>query len=263
MSSDVVALFDRLASSYDSVLPFFASFGRLTADRLPAPAPGDRLLDVGAGRGAVAFAARSRGYTVTATDAAPAMVALLRPELDAHVMYAASLDFPDGTFDVVTAGLVVHLLDDPAAMVSEVRRVLKPGGLFAFTVPGRVPEGFEFADGANELFAAFSVHLPPGGGMGAPFDELEALAGFTDVTETDLRVELPVGDAGTLWEWFQTHGSRKFFDDLPPVRRDEFRRRLLDDLNRRDRIVLRRYAWLYTGRSSPLTNVMPTGVDRN
>ncbi len=85
----------------------------------------------------------------------------------------------------------------------------------------------------------------------APFDELETLAaaGFTGLAETDLRVELPVPDADTLWRWFQTHGSRKFFDDLPAERRAEFRARLIDDLNGRAHLVLRRYAWLFTGRT--------------
>jgi ubiquinone/menaquinone biosynthesis C-methylase UbiE len=259
VSSDVIDLFDRLAGSYDEVLPFFREFGRGLADRLPPPAPGTRLLDIGAGRGAVALAAPERGYTVTATDAAPGMVARLADGLDAQVMDAADLRFADATFDVVTAGLVVHLLDDPAAALREVRRVLKPGGLFAFTVPGRVPDGFEFADRANELFAEFAVHLPPGGGMGRPFDELEGLAraGFADVTETDLRVDLPVSDAETVWRWFHTHGSRKFLDDLPAGRRDEFRTRLLADLNGRDRVALRRYAWMYTGRT-PISGIHQT-----
>ncbi|WP_202996290.1 class I SAM-dependent methyltransferase [Paractinoplanes lichenicola] len=245
----MIELFDRLAGSYDEVLPFFREFGRQTADRLPLPAPGARLLDVGAGRGAVAHAARDRGYTVTATDAAPGMVDRLAATLDAHLMDAADLRFPDGTFDVVTAGLVIHILDDPASAVREARRVLKPGGLFAFTVPGPNPDGFAMTDRANELFAEFSAYLPPAGSMGVAFDESATLAaaGFTGVAETDLRVELTVPDAETLWRWFQTHGSRKFLDDLPAERRAEFRTRLLDDLNGRDRIVLRRAAWLFTG----------------
>ena len=251
MSHSVVDLFDRIAGRYDEVLPFFATVGRRCVEQLPPPAPGDRLLDIGAGRGAIALPAHDRGYRVTATDAAPGMVARLPTYLDVHVMDAARLDFPDGTFDVVTAGLVMHLLDDPAAAVREVRRVLKPGGLFAFTTPGRVPDGFVFADGSPALFAEFAQYLPPGGSMGAPFDEVATLAeaGFTGIRETDVRVELPVPDAETLWEWFQTHGTRKFFDDLGEDHRAEFRRRLLADVDARERIVLRRYAWLYTARA--------------
>ncbi|WP_249997624.1 class I SAM-dependent methyltransferase [Actinoplanes sp. M2I2] len=262
MTESVVELFDRVAGRYDDVLPFFAGFGRLVAgrlpapkpgSRLPAPKPGSRLLDIGAGRGAIAVPARARGFEVTATDAAPAMVARLRdeqPGLDVRLMDAAGLDFPDDSFDVVTAGLTMHILDDAEAVSREVRRVLRPGGLFAFTTPGRVPEGFKFADGANALFAEFASYLPPQGSMGAPFDEIETLtaAGFEQIRETDLRLELPVADAETFWQWFQTHGTRKFFDDLPPARRADFRRRLIDDLTPRGPLVLRRYAWLYQAR---------------
>ncbi|SNY66115.1 class I SAM-dependent methyltransferase [Paractinoplanes atraurantiacus] len=251
MTQSVIDLFDRVADRYDEVLPFFSELGRLVAERLPGE-NGGRLLDIGAGRGAIALPARDRGFAVTATDAAPRMATLLAAEgVDVAVVDAEHLPFPDATFDVVTAGLVMHLLDNPDSAVREVRRVLKPGGLFAFTTPGRVPDGFEFADGANALFAEFSRHLPPGGSMGAPFDEFESLAaaGFAGIEEADLRVEIPVDGAETLWEWFRTHGTRKFLDDLGDEHRAQFRARLLADLEARDRVVLRRYAWLYTARA--------------
>jgi O-methyltransferase/aklanonic acid methyltransferase len=254
MSDAVVKLFDRVADRYDTVLPFFASFGRVCVDALPAPAPGDRLLDIGAGVGALAVPAQARGFAVTATDAAPGMIGRLKadhPELDARVMDAAHLDFGDDTFAVVTAGFVLHLLDDPAAALREIKRVLRPGGLVAFTTLGRVPDDFEAGDGSTALFVEFAKHLPPGGGMGAPFEPIDSMtaAGFTEIEETAVRVELPVPDAETFWEWYQTHGTRKFFDDLDEVRRAEFRDRLIADLEARDRIVLRRYAWLYRGRA--------------
>jgi ubiquinone/menaquinone biosynthesis C-methylase UbiE len=254
MSNAVVNLFDRVADRYDEVLPFFGTFGHIVVDALPAPAPGDRLLDIGAGRGALAVPAHARGYAVTATDAAPEMVSRLKadhPELDAHVMDAAELAFDDDTFDVVTAGFVVHILDDPDAALREAKRVLKPGGLIALTVPGRMPAGFEFADGSNALFGEFAQYLPPGGSMGKAFEEIDSMtaAGFTQIEETDLRIEIPVPDAETFWQWFQTHGTRKFFDDLDEVRRSEFHDRLIADLESRDQILLRRPAWLYTGRA--------------
>jgi SAM-dependent methyltransferase len=57
------------------------------------------------------------------------------------------------------AGFVMHLLDDPPAVIAAVRALLKPGGLFAFTTPGRVPDGFEFADIAHDLFGEFARYL--------------------------------------------------------------------------------------------------------
>ena len=46
------------------------------------------------------------------------------------------LDFADSSFDLVTAGLVLQVLDDPAAAIAEIRRVLAPVGVLA-PVTGR------------------------------------------------------------------------------------------------------------------------------
>ena len=47
----------------------------------------------------------------------------------------SSLPFRNGVFDLVTANMVVEHLADPAAMLQEIRRILKPGGLFIFHTP--------------------------------------------------------------------------------------------------------------------------------
>jgi ubiquinone/menaquinone biosynthesis C-methylase UbiE len=247
----VIRAFDDVAPVYDTVLPFFARFGAELAAWLPPSTHGDRLLDLGAGIGAVATPALERGYAVLAIDRSTAMVTRLQaehPAIDARVMDAASLDFEDGSFDVVTAGFVMHLLPDPSATIREVRRVLRPGGTFMFTVPGRVPDGVVFHDAANALFEEFAAHLPPDGGMGRPFAEVASLqsAGFVGVRERALTVEIPLADGETLWRWLQTHGTRKFLDDLSDEHRGDFHRRLVADVDARATKALHRYAWLFT-----------------
>jgi ubiquinone/menaquinone biosynthesis C-methylase UbiE len=126
----VIDVFDRLASQYDEVIPFFAAMGVQIVSAVSF-IPGARVLDLGAGTGAVTGEALDRGAQVTAIDAAPAMIARLRrehPRAEAAVMDAHHLDFPDASFDVAIASFVVHLLDDPEAAAREVRRVLVPGG---------------------------------------------------------------------------------------------------------------------------------------
>src|SRR5688500_3748976 len=60
--------YDELADRYEEVFPYVADVGKLLVDHA-SPPPGARVLDVGAGRGAVARAALSRGCVVTAVDA--------------------------------------------------------------------------------------------------------------------------------------------------------------------------------------------------
>ena len=45
------------------------------------------------------------------------------------------LPFPDNSFSLITANMVVEHVTDPRRLLSEVRRVLTPGGLFAFHTP--------------------------------------------------------------------------------------------------------------------------------
>jgi ubiquinone/menaquinone biosynthesis C-methylase UbiE len=47
----------------------------------------------------------------------------------------SALPFPDNTFDLVTANMVVEHLDDPQVQFREVQRVLRPGGTFLFHTP--------------------------------------------------------------------------------------------------------------------------------
>ena len=68
MTRKVISVFDRVAERYDEVLPFFSSFARELAAVLPL-APGVRVLDLGAGRGAVTAEALARACVVTAIDA--------------------------------------------------------------------------------------------------------------------------------------------------------------------------------------------------
>lgn len=101
--------------------------------RLAGDVSGRRVLDAGCGSGPLTAALRSRGADVTGFDASAGMVELARQRMgdaaDLHVAdLAEPLPFADDTFDDVTASLVLHYLEDWAAPLTELRRVLKPGG---------------------------------------------------------------------------------------------------------------------------------------
>lgn len=250
MSQRAIELFNQLAPVYDETLPFFSGFAARHIEWLD-PAPGTRVLDLGAGAGALTGAALARGCRVTAVDGAPAMVAKLtarHPGVPAQVMDVRELDFPDGSFDLVCAGFVIHLLDDPAAAAAEVRRVLVPGGVFSFSCPcGAEDSRWDFY---GDLQREFQSYLPPGAGrLGKPLDgeELLAGAGFGEVDFVDIDQSLPVADADTFWEFALSHGSRALIDALPEPRRAQFEARLRAELATMDPIVYSAGASFYRG----------------
>lgn len=259
MDGSAWRLFDRVAADYDEVVPFFAEFGAAIMAVLDPP-PGCRFLDVGAGRGALTAPALDRGCVVTAVDAAPAMLGRLAesyPTAATCVMDAQALAFPAGSFDLVAAAFVIHILDDPAAGVAEAYRVLAPGGRLAFTGGSARGGGGRGSTPAEQqpslggrldaLFIEFTPHLPPGGSMGRPVDAADLLteAGFVDLREDRAEVAIRFPDNEILWRWAMSHGYRAFIEDLPADRRREFHQRVLD-LPGPDR-VLRRVTGVWSG----------------
>jgi len=109
---------------------------RGVADRLLAPAPGQRLLDAGCGVGEVAralAAAVAPGGEVVAVDASSATVAAAAARDDGsgvryEVADVVALPFADGTFDGVRTERVLQHVAEPDAAIAELVRVTRPGG---------------------------------------------------------------------------------------------------------------------------------------
>ena len=132
---------------------------------------GERLLDLGCGGGRHAFEAMRRGAAVVALDAAAAELkdvaavagAMLEageigPESWAGVVNGDALDvpFPDGAFDrIIVSEVLEHIWDDER-VITELVRVLRPGGRLAVTVPTRWPERVSWA-------LNYHYHDTPGG----------------------------------------------------------------------------------------------------
>lgn len=113
--------------------------------RLPADG---RLLDVGCGDGALAGVLhRQLGVRVTGVDTSEKGIALARQMFakrgwagDFRAVAGADTGFADGAFDAVVCSEVIEHVDDPLALLVELRRVLVPNGRLILTTPIRCSE---------------------------------------------------------------------------------------------------------------------------
>ena len=111
--------YDNFMGRYSTVLaPLFADFAGVSS--------GDRVLDVGAGTGALTATLLARGASVVAADPSPEFAAVLRERfsgLEVEEAPAESLPYGAGVFDVALAQLVVAFMEDAPAGVAEMARV--------------------------------------------------------------------------------------------------------------------------------------------
>ena len=151
--------YDSFARNYarenDSGL-FNAHYARPAMIELAGDVQGRRVLDAGCGSGTLTEALRARGALVTGFDSSPAMLELARERLGEDVDLQVAdislpLPFADGAFDDVVAALVLHYLEDWTAPLSELRRVLKPGGRLLLSV--NHPRILESSDPGADYFA--------------------------------------------------------------------------------------------------------------
>lgn len=98
--------------------------------RLLAPRPGERILDLGCGDGALTAELAATGAKVIGVDASPAQIAAARARgLDAREMAGDALTFA-GEFDAVFSNAALHWMTRQDAVIASVFRALKPGGRF-------------------------------------------------------------------------------------------------------------------------------------
>lgn len=107
--------------------------------------PGERVLNIGVGSGALERLAVQRGIDIWALDPSERSIDALRRHLGlgdrAQTGYSQELPFPNNHFDAVVMSEVLEHLDEDvrAKSLKEVRRVLRPMGHLLGTVPAREP----------------------------------------------------------------------------------------------------------------------------
>ena len=123
------------AADYARVGAFVAELGTAALD-LFDPQPGERILDIGCGDGALTKKIAERGAQVTGIDDSLDMVRAAHANgLDALVVDAAEMHF-DGEFDAAFSNAALHWMLERAAVATGVFRALKAGGRFAGEMGG-------------------------------------------------------------------------------------------------------------------------------
>lgn len=210
---------DGVAEGYDTyVTPLVIPLAEEVLGRVDIR-PGTRLLDVGAGSGALALAAARRGAHAVATDIAPGMIARLEARarderltnVESRVMDAYSLELNDDAFDVSASQLGVTVLPELRRALGEMVRVTKPGGHVVVVALGP-PEKAEFL---GFFLAALKASVP--GFTGPPADPPPVQFQVADLAKFHERlVEARLRDISldTITFDLEFPSARRFWDFL-------------------------------------------------
>jgi tRNA-Thr(GGU) m(6)t(6)A37 methyltransferase TsaA len=232
---------ERAAARYEECWTDTALFVEPLLDAAAVRA-GSRLLDLACGPGLVSEAAAARGAEPVGVDVAAAMVERARrrcPGLTFVEGDAQRLPFADASFDAVTMNFGILHLSEPEAALAEARRVLVPGGRFAFTA--WIDEGNVAAEIVDAAIAehAVPVDVPDGPGFyafGDPGAARAALAaaGFEAVRTDTVRPLWRVPTAELLFEAHVDAGVRvsAVLRGQPPDRLEAIRAAIADGVRR-------------------------------
>ena len=211
------AAWDKIAPGYDKTnTPTQMWLGNEGLRRAELR-PGMRFLDVAAGSGALSIPAARLGAQVLATDLSPVMLELLRERarkeglnIETRVMDGHALELDDNSFDMAGSQFGVMLFPDMPKGISEMVRVVKPGGRVLMIVYGE-PHKVEFLG-----FLVGAVHSvrpdfngPPMDPSPLPFQLQDperlrnefATAGLKDIKVETITETTEFQNGKDLWEW--------------------------------------------------------------
>lgn len=134
----VAASFSRAAASYDAVAELQRTVGSALTERLPRTLMPARWLDLGSGTGHFSrvLASRFPASEGVALDIAEGMLRHARPQGGASAFIAGDaecLPLREASVDLVFSSLALQWCENFSAVVGEAKRVLRPGGVFAFS----------------------------------------------------------------------------------------------------------------------------------
>ncbi len=213
--------------AYDNFMGRYSVFlAELFAD-FAGIASGARVLDVGAGTGALTGELVSRGVSVAAADPSPEFVAVLRkryPDVEVHEGPAESLPFGADEFDVALAQLVVAFMTDASAAIAEMARVARRVAVCMWGVAevdmfraiDRTAEiiGMSRAAEPRRYRTPQEIHdlLAPHGDVESA--ELDVTAGYRDFDEFWQAMDRGVGPAGQWLASLDGDWRQRAYDEL-------------------------------------------------
>jgi len=230
--------------------------------------PGQRVLDLACGAGEPALSAARRvapDGLVTATDLLPEMLVACRERagaagianIDFRVADMAALPFNDRSFERVICRFGIMFVPDPVAAMLEARRVLVAQGKSAWMVWGPLDDNTLQSVLQHEARAALSLPADPDlpqfrfARSGLIANVLNA-AGFTDVTEQELRFKPAPKHGSRFWQANLEMSFARDLADLPAARRQALDDRLeaaFDRFRVGDHYLLRAHLRIATGRA--------------
>jgi SAM-dependent methyltransferase len=248
--------FNVAADAYDA---FMGRWSRLLSGQLADFAdvrPGQRVLDVGCGTGALTkeLVERLGQGQVSAVDPSEPFVAAMHgrfPSLDVRQAPAEELPYPDRAFDAALAQLVVHFMADPVAGLREMARVTRRGGVLAASVwdhAGRRGPLRDFWAAARTIDPDINDESERAGTRHGHLAELLEQAGVQGIESAALTIELLHPTFEDWWRPFEqgVGPAGGFVAGLDPKQRaelrDECRNRLSDGP-----IVMSAVAWAAKG----------------
>ena len=208
---------------------FVADLGAPLLDLLDTH-PGQRVLDLGGGDGALTEKIAALGAGVVAVDASAEQIAAARKRgLDAHVADGEALAY-EAAFDAVFSNAALHWMRDPEAVIDGVWRALRPGGRFVGEFGG--------GDNVGAIRRALIDALNRRGLDGAAadpwfFPTAEQYRGLLEArgfrVESVALFERPTPLPGELAGWLETF-AESFFKQVAPEARNALLQEVVEAL---------------------------------
>jgi predicted TPR repeat methyltransferase len=202
--NDAIRIHDEQAAEYDQQARDYKWFGHdlLFGMSFEYVSSHESLLDIGIGTGLSSQAFAEVGLDIFGIDGSVEMLNICKSkgfakEIKLFDLKSGPLPYPDSSFNHAVSCGVFHIFGDLEVLFGEVSRVVKPGGIFAFTTLLHVSGRDEQAEGYSES-SAFEAEARAFLHSDRYIEELLKHHGFEKVKELKFMASSGLGDLDDL-----------------------------------------------------------------